>query len=315
MVSDDRAQLILVGAIAIGIVLIALTTVLNSAVFTENVAGGSDAEVTGDVQEFDRESVRNVRSLLVRVNHRRAYRDTGPGIDALEADAARNVTSYSAVLAETYADTGSVYVNVSYNRTVVVGNRLVQREDANFSDDSGPSTWTPLNGPFELGWFVVNLDVENVTQTSQSHVSIKNTSGAELNVSMRRTASNELLVNSTVDGSHTSNVTCDAQNGRVLLDVAEGTSYSGDCTFNSTAYLGGPYANISMVNGEGAHGKYDIVVNETSSPYPVANSCDAGASPERPCKAVAVWSVEFDAHYETGRITYEKTHNVSVYEG
>lgn len=315
MVSDERAQLILVGAIAIGIVLIALTTVLNSAVFTENVAGGSSVEVTGDVQEFERESVRNVRSLVIRVNHGDVYQDSVSDRNALNASARDNVSSYSDILAETYADTGSVYVNVSYGGSPTFGDRIVQREDANFSKSSpGVPTWTVVNGPFEPGWFVVVLEVENVSRTTPMFVNLTNASGDVLNVSIRRTASNELAVNSSIGGSHRSNVTCQPQNGRVLLDVLEGVSYSGDCEFNTTAYLDEPYSSLKFENGNSARGKYDIVVNESAPPNTIPNSCGAGASPLRPCEGVAIWTVEFTSHYETGPVSYEKTHNVSVYD-
>lgn len=314
MVTDDRAQLILVGAIAIGIVLIGLTTVLNSAVFTENVAGGSSATVTGGVSEFDRSAVRDVRSLMVRVNHDGVYRDTGTGETELRASAAENVSAYSDVLAETYADTGSVYVNVSFGGATTIGNRVVQRSDANFSEHNGPPTWQPINGPFKLGWFVMNLDAENVSRTTPFYLRLQNSSGVNLNVSIRRTASNQLAVNSSIGGDHTSNVTCAQENGRVLLDVVDGTSYSGDCAFNSTMYLEGPYSSLTVENGESARGKYDLVVNETSPPYPVPNDC--GVAPiDRPCKAVAVWSATFTTYYETGSIVHEKTHTVSVYDG
>lgn len=312
MVSDDRAQLILVGAIAIGIVLIALTTVLNSAVFTENVAGGSAVEVTGDVTEFERESIRNVRSLIVRVNHNGIYEDSES--DALRGDARENVTSYSRIIGETYADTGSVYVNVSYAGNTELGYRVVQREDANFSKNNGIQTWTPIDGPSRLGWFVVNLDVENVSQTTPMFVTLTNTTGDAMNVSFQRTASNRIAVNSTIEGNHRSNVTCEPTNGRVLLDVVEGTSYTGDCEFNTTAYLEGPYSSMEFDNGDSARGKYDIVVNGTSSST-IPNACGAGASPIRPCEGVAIWTIGITTHYETGAISYEKTRNVSVYDG
>ena len=314
MVSDDRAQLILVGAIAIGIVLIALTTVLNSAVFTENVAEGSAVEVTGDVNEFERESTRNVRSLMVRVNHDGIFEDSASDRDALKGHARQNVTRYSKIIGETYADTGSVYVNVSYAGNTEFGYRVVQREDANFSKNNGIQTWTPIDGPSRLGWFVVNLDVENVSQSTPMFVNLTNTTGDAMNVSFRRTASNRIAVNSTIEGNHRSNVTCEPTSGRVLLDVVEGTSYAGDCEFNSTAYLDGPYSSMEFDNGESARGKYDIVVNGTSSST-IPNSCGAGASPIRPCEGVAIWSLGITTHYETGAISYEKTRNVSVYDG
>lgn len=314
MVSDDRAQLILVGAIAIGIVLIALTTVLNSAVFTENVAGGSTVEVTGDVQEFERESVRNVRSLMVRVNHVGLYEDSMSERTRLKSNVRENVSSYSELLGETYADTGSVYVNLSYVGNEKLGERVVQREDANFSKSNGIQTWTVIDGPSRLGWFVVNLNVENVSRTTPMFMNLTNATGDSMNVSIRRTASNDIEVNSTFGGDHRSNVTCEPQNGRVLLDVIEGTSYTGDCRFNSTAYLPGPYDSLVFENGNSAHGKYDIVVNGTGS-NTIPNSCGAGASPIRPCEGIAVWTLEFSTHYQTGSIAYEKTHNVTVYDG
>ena len=311
--NDDRAQLVLVGAIAIGIVLIALTTVLNSAVFTENVAGGRSVEVTGDVTEFDREAVRNVRSMTVRINHAKDYKEGSSGEDELEEHAAKNVSNYSAVLAESYADTGSVYVNVSYDQVSEFGYRVVQREDANFSKNTGTPTWEPIGGPFELSWFVVNLEVENVSQTTPFYVNLTNSSGTDLNVSIRRLPGNVIWINSSIDGTLRAQALCEADNGRVLLDVADGTSYSGDCEFNGTEEIDSPYSTLEFVNGESVRGKYDFVANDSST-NTIPNSCGAGNSPVRPCEGTVIWSLEFTSRYRTGSFAYEKTHNVSVYD-
>lgn len=311
MVSEDRAQLVLVGAIAIGIVLIALTTVLNSAVFTENVAGGSKVEVTGDVQEFERESVRNVRSLVIRINHAESYHDSNSDRQTLNATLRRNVGNYSRVLAESYADTGSVYVNLSYGRTAEFGARALQDEDNDFSRNDGQSSWTVFSGPTEIGWFVMNIDVENVSQTDPVWLNFTDADGTRLNVSLRRTAGNRLAVRSDIDGGNVSDVTCEPQNGRVLLDVLDGTSYSADCTFNSTEHLGPTYSSLDIDDGQNGHGKYDLVIND-SAPLAGMAAC---ASPNDPCRGIAAWTVEFTTHYETGSIVHEKTRNVSVYDG
>jgi hypothetical protein len=310
MVSDERAQLILVGAIAIGIVLIALTTVLNSAVFTENVAGGSSVEVTGDVQEFERESVRNVRSLVIRVNHAESYHDSASDRKELNATARRNVGNYSRILAETYADTGSVYVNLSYEGTEKFGARVLQDSDDNFSKNNGQSSWTVFSGPAEIGWYVVNVDVENVSQSDPVWFNFTDASGTGMNVSLRQTAGKQLAVRSDIAGGNVSNVTCKPQNGRVLLDVLGGTSYSADCSFNSTEYLEPPYTKLEIEDGEYGYGKYDLVIND-SAPVSGMAAC---ASPNDPCRGIAIWSIEFTTHYETASVSYEKTHNVSVYD-
>lgn len=316
MVTEDRAQLILVGAIAIGIVLIAMTTVLNSAVFTENVARSGSDEITGDVEEFDRNALRDVQSLSVRINHGTEY-GIGGGEDELRGHLGSNVSDFSQVLAESYADTGSVYVNVTFD-DATMGSRVVRDEDGDFSRNPGvgspQATWTLLSDPFELGWFVVNVDVENVSQTDPSHVELTDTDGSVLNVSMNQTADGKLRVNSSIEGGNVSTVTCDPQNGRVLLDIVDGESYSGDCSFNSTEYLEPTYSELRIVHGDNARGKYDLVVNR-SDPSAFVPGIPPCASPNDPCRGVAAWSMNFTTYYETGTLRHERSHRVGVYDG
>lgn len=311
MVSNDRAQLVLVGAIAIGIVLIGMTTLLNSAVFTENVAGGNSAEVTGEATEFNREAVRNLRSLVIRVNHAEKYNDSSSDRMALNTTARGNVENYSRILGETYADTGSVYVNVSYGGTVSFGSRVLQQDDADFSRNDGQSSWTVVTDEAKIGWFVMNLNVEKMSQTNPVWLNFTDSDGTQLNVSLQQTPGRQLAVRSEVAGGNTSDVTCTPRNGRVLLDIIDGSSYTGDCTFNSTEYLDPPYTNLAITNGANGNGTYDLVVNDSAAVNGVESPpCSPGA---QPCAAIAIWSVEFSTHYRTGSISYERTHNVSVY--
>lgn len=307
VVRGDRAQLLLVGAIAIAIVLIGLTTVLNSAVFTENVAGGSSAEVTGDVTEFDREAVGTARSLVLRVNHESVYRSEGP----LDANVRGNVSGYSSILSESYADTGSVYVNITYEDTQAYGTRIVQVEDDDL-DTGGGGDLTPQSAPALIGWFVMNVDVENVSQVDPVHVELTDADGTKLNLSMRRTVDGRLAVNSSIDGGHVSDVTCRPRNGRVLLDVLKGTSYDGSCSFNSTKYLDSPYSELEVSNGDDWSGKYDLVWSDDSN---VPGVPDCAAEPQNPCEGVATWSVTISTHYQSETVAYNKTHTVSVYDG
>ena len=317
---SDRAQLVLVGAIAIGIVLIALTTVLNSAVFTENVAGGNSVDVTGDVTEFDREAVRNVRSTVFRLNHGEVYPDSGPARTTLSNHVAWNVSNYSRLVGESYADTGSVYVDVTDVSVPKTGDRIVQQNDSNFSKGSGGGNadWRPLHGDHQYGWFVVNLDVENVSQTTPLHLKVTDDAGSTLDVRINRTATNEVVVNTSVNGAHEDECTYTARNGRVLIDVLDGTAYgwegNNECEFNSTEHLDPPFDELNIENGESNRGKYDIVVDNTSATTGVPNNCDTGAA-DLPCRGAVAWTVAFTTHYRTGSVAYNKSHTVEVYGG
>lgn len=317
MVTRDRAQLVLVGAIAIGLVLIAMTTVLNSAVFTENVARGSADDVAGDVEEFDRGAIRDVRSVALRVNHDYEYQ-TAPGHSGqanLTGHVKANVSSYSDLLAESYADTGSVYVNVTPHG-VGMGTRIIQNEDDDFRDDPGlgvgNSVWAPVSDPFQIGWFVMNVDVKNVSTTNQFTLELTDSASNVLTISLRQTSDGDLDVRSDINGGSVSDVTCDSVNGRVLLDIEDGTSYTGDCTFNSTEQLTPPYTQLEFVDGEHGHGKYDLVANRSDTSSFDAQPCVSG---REPCRSVAVWSVTFTTHYRTQSIGYSRNHTVEVYDG
>ena len=314
MVSDERAQLVLVGAIAIGIVIIGMTIVLNSAVFTENVADSNPVEVTGDVGEFDREATRSVRSIAVRVNHVGVHNPNGAGGHAtLRGDLQNNVSNYSRAVGESYADTGSVYVNVTFDGVGENGTRLVQDEDDDFNGGPGVGgnpTWTLFDGPFQLGWFVMNLEVENVSDTDQFHVEIRNTSGATKNVSIWQTNTGDIAINSSPTGGTVPDATCAPTNGRVVVDAVTGTGYSDTCSFNGTDQLQQPYDRLRFVNADNAYGRMDVVANETST-GPGVVPCVA---PHAVCESAAAWSVEFTTNYRTGEVSYERKHNMSVYD-
>lgn len=319
MVNHDRAQLILVGAIAIGIVLIGMTIVLNSAVFTENVAESNSVDVTGDVTEFDREAVRSVRSLTLRVNHATEYKTSGGsnGRAALAADLRSNVSNYSRIVGVSYADTGSVFVNVTLDSVGENGTRIVQDVDGDFSGNGNGAgngapvgdTWPITQDPYELGWFAMNLDVENVTDPFSVEV---NNASSSLVIEFQQTSGGKLRI----DSSAGQPVDCTPRNGRVFVDVAEGTAYCGGAqgrtSFNSTGYLQPPYTSLWFVDGHNGRGKYDVVINGTgSNTLPHVPPC---ASVQEPCESAAAWTVELTTKYETGNIAYDRTHNVSVYD-
>lgn len=304
MVTRNRAQLILIGSIAIAVVLIGLTIILNSVIFTENVSQSDAIEVSGDVDEFLTETRRTTQDLTLRVNHAEEY----TSLSRLNSNLNQNFTNYSRVLGESQADTGSLYVNISYEGEQTVGRRVVQSEDDNFTKNGSDDWSVDSGGSKYVGWFAMNVNVDNVSKSDHFKLQVTNTSGNTLAITLRQSASGDLLVNSTVDGSHVSNATCLTSNSRVFLDIIGGTALTSDCTYNSTSYLGQPYSDIEFVNGSKAAGKYSLVVNDESG----LNVADCPDSTE-PCKAPAIWEATVSAIYEAGTISYETTQDVNIY--
>lgn len=303
MVIRERGQLLLAGALLVAIIFIGLAVLLNSVVFTENVSGGSSVEVTGDVNEFNKEMRRNTRVLTIRVNHGGNYTSLGE----IDASLAANFTNYSRVLAESYADTGATYANVSYGGTVTEGRRITQRDEQTF-EKGGSDDWDAFGGSKELGWFVMNVNVSETKENQAARIELTNASGSTYSLTLQQSPGGKLLVNSSLDGSSTSNATCSPTAHRVVIDVIDGTSPTADCTFNGSERLQGPYDSLEFENASAATGEFAIVVNGTSN-IGVA-SC---ASTKNPCKMTAAWAVEITTRYETVELAYANTQTVTVY--
>ncbi|MFC7197064.1 hypothetical protein ACFQL4_24485 [Halosimplex aquaticum] len=137
MVSDtarNRAQMILLGAITLAAIVVGLTVVVNSHFVTQNGAVSEVAPQIDEAQEFEYESRKGSRSLVLRLNHRHrnlTAADLGALID-------RNMTVYSGLMAESYASSRGEYVNVTYNNaSSQFGMRVVQAADGNVTSDAG----------------------------------------------------------------------------------------------------------------------------------------------------------------------------------
>lgn len=299
----DRAQLILIGSLAIAVVLIGLTILLNSVIFTENVAESDAIQVTGDVDEFLTETRHSTQDLALRVNHAQEY----DSLSQLEGNMQRNFTNYSRVLGETHADTGSVYVNVTYDGAPSVGRRVAQTSDGEF-EKNGSDTWSVYGaGSKYVGWFAMNVDVDNVSESQHFALRVTNESGSTLAITMKQSGG-DLLVNSTIDGNHVSNTSCVPADTRVYVDVLGGQALTGSCSFNTTDFLAQPYTDIRFVNGSAAYGQYAIVVNNDDN-LEVA-SCPVA---DEPCQAPAIWEATISMKYETGDVAYHSTQDVNIY--
>lgn len=309
MVEKDRGQLLLAGSITIALVFIGLTVLLNSVIYTENVSGGSAVEVTGDINEFNKEARRNSRGLTIRINHATSYSSSSE----IGASLDDNFSVYSDRLSESFADTGSVYVNVSFDGIRQTGRRVVQTDDAGFQLDGNPD-WEAFDSDMKTGWFVLNLNASTVSRSTPLILKVDGSSGSTLTIKIKQIAGSKLQVNSSIGGSHTSSVTCHPSGGRVLLDIIDGTAHTGDCSFNATSFIEPPYQDIRIRNGDAATGKLSFVVNGSASDLSSdIESCSSG-SPTSPCHMPAAWEIEVTTRYSSTEVAYENTQHITVYE-
>lgn len=303
---NERAQLLLVGAITLAFVIVSLAVIFNGVMFANQLPTSGSTSSMADAETFERQTGRDVGRLVLYTNHYQTYDET-----TFDTALTSAVLNYSQLRMESRLNTRPGYVNVttiSYQR----GTRLVQTDDRELTSDGGAANWTPVSSD-QVGWLVLNLDAANVSDGGDTpfELSVTDTDDGDwmrLYVSRNTTTG---LDSTTLDietelstGNGTAVQPCASSGGRLLVDVIDGETFGGGCSFNTTEHLDGPY-QVDIGNGDAARGTYSIVTDATPSP-----DCP---DPSGPCESVIAWELTVQTTYETTELTARHKQNVTVY--
>jgi len=323
MVSEtarDRAQLILVGALLLATVILGLSMLLNSVLFT-GATGATGASVAIEETDFvDYDVELGMRELVVRLNHATRNQSAAELGDAISVQ----TRNFSHALGESRSRSSSVAVSVDYsNASSTFGGRIVQDHNADMSDPGGGvSSWQPVDAGTNarIGWFSLSVDLANTSDTAPFEVTAQNDTH-DLHLLMERNDTNSLQVETRLEDATgavvaSDDIPCGADRGRVLLDLYAGTAFTGRCSFTGIATLDRP-TSLRFGNVDELRGKYAIVTNETSPSITSTGSyptCD-GVPPSlaEPCIAPAVWEANVSVDVLGPSIRYENAYNMTVY--
>ncbi|MFB6311710.1 MAG: hypothetical protein ABEH64_11100 [Salinirussus sp.] len=303
---NRRGQLILIGAVLLATVIFGLSFLLNSMLYAGATATGSTTAAVGEADQIGFEVQRGVRPLVIRVNHA-ARNITASG---LATAVNSNVTRFSKLYGESKAAAGSTAVAVAYdNATSEFGTRIVQVQDAEFLDPSGDLDWKPVDDSAAVGWFTVNVDLENST-VNPAVFNVSNSSN-QIDYTLERNGTN-VTVTSDPDWTGPVSTECGETGGRVLLDMFAGTAYTSDCAFNGTGRLSGMVEEIRIDHGDRIEGRFSIVANRSATPV---GHCTTGTPVTDPCRVPAVWTANLSVSVTGQQVRYDNAFNLSVYPG
>ncbi|WP_424019429.1 DUF7261 family protein [Halorientalis pallida] len=335
---SDRAQLLLVGSLAIAVVVIGLAVVVNSVLLTENVARSESVGVADEATGFDAEAVRNVREIVLRLNHRSRLRTQ----DQISSRINSSIRNYSQLLAQTTVRDEGAWVNIEFaDGRSTWGQRVVQVTDDGIVSpaSTNSSDWRPVvndrsdgDDNADIGRFVVNMNVTR-SETNPMVVTVTNEStGYTTRIRVEKETNDSVLVdtvrNFAPDPPETS---CSPTQDRLLVELKTGSAFNAECSFGGivntsdpSRTLEPPYG-VQVEGGASVVGKFSLVMNRsveyaddlslTDFPY---DDCTAPAPPvappgDDPCATPAVWIANATVTYQSDRIDYSRQHNVSIY--
>lgn len=307
---DDRGQLLLVTALALAVLLVSLALLLNTAIYTENLATRSADPGSADALSHQRDAVQGVGGAISSVNAHHAETN-----ETLRANLTASVRAWDDATARHAAvDADAAVASVA---STTNGTQAVQNRTRNFTAADGTRNWTLTEGVApDRGLRAFRLSVRqdslspgpagafhvNVTDADQTWRIYVYENGTEAQVA---------VYNGTTDAT-TTDANCSAAptNGTVAVDLTDGTVGGRECAPLSVfSDVDDPY-DVAYRNADEVNGTYSVVVNQSTLAAD-PGAFDTRSSGNVPYSAPAVYAVEVDLAFESQRVTYETTVRVA----
>ena len=266
----NRGQLILVGGLALAVTLVALALVLNTVIFTGNLAS-RDVDAGVDEAVAFQEAARNTVGNLIDTAASRggSYASQEDFVAESVADFGEQLPGYGAAVG---ASTAVTYVDST------AGRRLHQPSERAFSSESGAEDWQVVGTTDHLRRF--RFDVDPGPTLSIGDVSLSDTFQVRFDgpTTYRLYVYEESGgIEVRVEGGGTSRTCLDPSGGMTRVDVTGATLGGVECpALSFLDDIGGPY-DVHFVNGDAAEGRWSMVAPASSV---TASTYDGSGEPD-----------------------------------
>lgn len=260
MVSDRRGQLLLIGAIAVGIVIIGTVVFLQGVLFSATAETQGNDRAVSDVARGNHAITDDIRAMMDQVQR------SGPAnfSEALQ----ENISVYSRHYGNMSASDGPGYVNVTINTSRSTGVRANQSSTATFKQPAGPSIaasgWSLTDQETDILLFKMDFDGVNGTQSDAFTVKVDNASKSwQFRIYNPNQPSNQSWIIQTRSGGSPWENRCNiaSPSPHVELDIAAGEG-PGSCQFPTFTKISAPYVDFRFDNGQNAQGTYRVTAGD-----------------------------------------------------
>ncbi|WP_225334691.1 DUF7261 family protein [Halomicrobium urmianum] len=305
--NGDRGQILLVAALALAAVFVLLTVVVNSAIFTENLASRGETVGSDEALALRAAVVDNVGETVAYAN-----RHNNSDYDALARNVTAETANVSAALSRHYVADG-VVVEVTGPNEFANGTRIVDENESGSTfagADGSVANWTvatDVDGVRAYRLNVSNGSVSTFGSDDAFSLTVENDTAEWRANFTRKSGTFTVGVDGTSDDG-----TCQVAGSPeyVRVDLTEGTVAGEPCApLQFARDVSSPY-DVSYRNGDAVSGNYSLVVNESG--HSNDNLTDT-AGTDDPYVHDAVYSADVRYRYDGPQLHYET--NVTVAPG
>ncbi len=319
----DRGQLLLVAVLVLAAAFIVLALVINSAIFTENLATREDVAGSEEALEYRADVTASIDAAIVAGNEDRELATEAE----LEAHARNEISTLQNRGGLTQAIRGGV-VDLSYD-TKQMGDRIAQdNASRNLTDDNASANWRPATGVDQIrnvGFELTEVDTQDLGSNEPFRFRLESGDDWQLSVS------NESLIGSmgSIDDDEVA-VTIETGTGNQAECVRDSPNTTSPLTIDVTGasvngepchalhrlsngtqmWLGtgvsSPF-DIEFENADNVNGTYSMV---TSGGTP-DTGIESGYDSDEPYVVNALYGVELSYAYQNHAVAYEDTIRVA----
>jgi hypothetical protein len=293
---NERGQIILVAAFALGVIFIALAVVVNTAIFTENLATRSESTDGSDALEYRHEVEQSVEDILESVNNN----------DGDAGSFETNVSDFNSQGAFWQASDGRI---VTVGSLSTVDGERFSNSTGTFVNESGNTSWNLTTDIEDSRAIRINITDHSELENSEAdgfRLGLQNSNDRDeywnLTVWADSGASGD-VVNITVREPGGNTDTCSTTRSEPVIDVTDGTlagepcgalRFDGDTEMWYGSGLNDQY-RIQFFRADEINGSYEGVVE------------DGGASSEHTPSDIdsVIYSGTVRYTYETNSVKYE----------
>lgn len=301
-VDRGRGQLIVVTGLLVAVAVVGLVLVLNTAIYTENLASRGTDQSSREAVEY-RATVVDATGGLVEAENRADHGSYG----TVESDVEDGVARVDNLTARSYAAGGTVVrINQTTESMAFSEGALVRQTDGarEFRDDSGTHTdWTVATDVEDARAVRLTVARADLATDPDDAVALQLDRGLDRwETVIYRDGGSNVSVATSVDGAAPVEV-CSVAGTNVTVDLTSGTVAGEPCPGLDWAEgLGSPY-DVRIRNGGNATGTYELTIGLEGAAAVDGGNVSAGPS-DTVYHVPAVYAVSFDIHFETSSLEY-----------
>ena len=335
----SRAQIVLVGALAIAFIVLGIVVVFNTSLYAENVDSTGTVSSVNQAEQVRHAGGDSVAGVAYRVNDG-TFATTGDAATAIRG----NLTNFSAVWQGLYAQSQPTVLNASFNDSVThYGVRVFSTGNESFEANTmGSSNWSVTKSSDPTYFANATMTVMGPTTLSNSsddsfRVAVLGEGGSGfrwrvLRFTHDRNGNDNLTIQSATgtdsgdpgnnygDSTPAGAEVCDIDVGdEFIIDLSNGSvqGSSSMCSFEFTTGLDPINSDegyeLRLMNPDNVSGRYSMILRNESTItgrfFDKVPTTPAGA----PSYSYVAWAAGVDIEYGSPTSTYNQTITVPVY--